>query len=152
MREVGADLFEYACDALVVPINWQTKRDGTAVMGAGVAKLAAGRWPWLPPSLGARIRQDHRRIGTTFFDIGDAFTVVCLPTKRDWRNPSDPNLIAVEVGRLAMYAELRQWQTVVLPRLGCGRGGLDWEQQVRPLLVSVLDDRFVVCHPADGAR
>ena len=35
------------------------------------------------------------------------------------------------------------FDTVVLPRPGCGNGGLRW-QDVRPLLGLSLDDRFIV--------
>jgi O-acetyl-ADP-ribose deacetylase (regulator of RNase III) len=146
LRECVGDLFTYPADAIVVPVNCDTKFNGHAVMGRGVAREAARRWPWLPASLGARIRRDRERATTMCFAIGDTFTIVCLPTKRDWRKPSDLDLIRVEAGRLAAYADLWRWQTIALPRLGCGErtGGLDWETQVRPILAEILDDRFVV--------
>jgi hypothetical protein len=37
----------------------------------------------------------------------------------------------------------RRWQRVVLPRAGCGNGGLNWEMAVRPVLADILDDRFI---------
>lgn len=153
MREAVGDLFEYPADAIVIPTNLTVKRDGSAVMGAGVALEAARRWLWLPLSLGARLQRDRQRACTTFFETGDSFAVICLPTKRDWRKPADLDLIRIEAGRLAMYADLTGWQTIALPRLGCGlkTGQLDWETQVRPLLSAILDSRFIVVHPSEGA-
>jgi hypothetical protein len=36
---------------------------------------------------------------------------------------------------------------VVMPRVGCGLGQLDWDNQVKPLLEMYLDDRFWVVSP-----
>lgn len=39
------------------------------------------------------------------------------------------------------------WGTVALPRIGCGLGGLSWQDCVQPMLAQHLDDRFVVLTP-----
>ena len=147
MREITGDLFDHPSDAIVIPVNWRTNRQGHAIMGAGVAKQAAKRWPWLPRSLGQFIDQTP-----------DAPRIICLqtamhgyllsfPTKRDWRDSSDVDLIGQGALTLVDAANSYGWQTITLPRLGCGLGGLSWEVQVRPLLAELLDDRFVVVHP-----
>lgn len=155
MREEAGDLFTYPADAIVIPTNTTVRRDGRAVMGAGVAKQAAERWPWLALSLGNRLRRDSpRRAAMTYFEVGETLSVVCLPTKRDWRDPADLDLIRIEAGRLVACADLCRWRTVALPRLGCGLGGLDWETDVRLILSPILDGRFVVLtpSPADQGR
>ena len=34
------------------------------------------------------------------------------------------------------------WSKVLIPRPGCGYGELNW-QDIKPLLESILDDRFI---------
>jgi hypothetical protein len=44
-------------------------------------------------------------------------------------------------------ADKFRWQHIVMPRPGCGNGGLDWAD-VEPVLSKLLDDRFtVITHP-----
>lgn len=152
MREVEGDVFAYPADAIVIPTNWTTKRNGNAVMGAGVAKEAARRWPHLPALLGYWIEKGA--IGPHVFcdrPSGEPY-IVCVPTKTHWRDPSDLNLIEAMARELVVRAnDGMDWRTVVLPRLGCGLGGLAWETQVRPLLATILDDRFVVLTPPPRA-
>lgn len=144
MREVVGDLFEYPADCVVIPINWRTNKQGHAIMGAGVAKQAAKRLPWLPASLGNLIRQMTDTPQVICLGTGTGAYLLNVPTKRDWRQPSDVDLIEQGAQRMVEFADRTGWQTVALPRLGCGLGGLSWEVQVRPLLADLLDDRFVV--------
>lgn len=150
MREEAGNLFAVKADAIVIATNWTTKQNGDAVMGAGVAKQAAQRWRWLPTFLGDVIR--HHQIAVHAIRSEDGPHIVALPTKRDWRNPSDLALIGTMVQQLVWFATEYGWQTVALPRLGCGHGGLDWAVQVRPLLAEILDDRFIVVHPVAGSQ
>jgi hypothetical protein len=53
-------------------------------------------------------------------------------------------LIAQSAEQLAEFATLRYPnERILLPRPGCGNGGLAWEQ-VRPVLIDVLPDNVVV--------
>jgi len=65
--------------------------------------------------------------------------ILCFPTKRDWRKPS--KLIYIDEGlrRLAHDYRIYGITSLAVPALGCGLGGLQWEE-VRPLLYSYLDD------------
>ena len=154
MREVIGDLFSYPADATVVPINWRTRKNGDAVMGAGVAKQAAERWPWLPASLGNLILRGSPSVVCLQATTTDGRLVYLLlvPTKHDWRAPSTVELVERGAKTMRDMADRHGWTTVALPRLGCGErtGQLSWPDQVRPLLAGILDDRFVVCSPELG--
>jgi len=52
-------------------------------------------------------------------------------------------LIRQSARQLVEMADKFGWGSVVLPRPGCGNGGLDWDD-VRPILEAILDDRFTV--------
>lgn len=145
MREAIGDLFRYPAQAIVIPTNGMLTSGGSAVMGAGVALAAAKRWYWLPAALGARIREHGLMV--EFFGIEPDQEVVAFPTKRDWRDPSDLGLIETSALELAITAAQFDWDSVVLPHVGCGLGGLDWETQVRPILARHLDDRFTAVAP-----
>lgn len=57
---------------------------------------------------------------------------------------ADPALIAQSCLELVALADAHGWRRVLLPRPGCGAGGLDWAHDVRPRLCDLLDDRFTV--------
>lgn len=158
MQEMIGDLFDPmgGGDVVVIPTNTQTKwtkRGEAAVMGAGLAKAAVERYPNLPLDLADLMRRtgpEHVYVFDGLFDIIDKQeyrTVVCLPTKRDWREKSDPALIGSMLDELVFITRAMGWQIVGLPRLGCGLGGLSWEQMKIPMGLK-LDDRFLVVNPS----
>ncbi len=59
--------------------------------------------------------------------------VINFPTKRHWKGKS--RIEDIESGLDALVEEIRQRkiQSIAIPPLGCGLGGLDWNQ-VRPLI------------------
>ena len=36
-------------------------------------------------------------------------------------------------------------KTIAWPKLGCTNGGLDWERQVKPLMIKYLDPLPITC-------
>lgn len=154
MREENGDLFEVYPDAFVIPTNTQTtpipiRRDiygCRAVMGAGLARQAAKKYEWLAAWLGERIVTTGGEHIYAIKTDDDMPYLICLPTKRHWKNPSDLYLIVDMVKELKDLTRMLGWSEVTLPRLGCGYGGLDWEREVKPILSGLLDNRFVVVH------
>jgi O-acetyl-ADP-ribose deacetylase (regulator of RNase III) len=65
--------------------------------------------------------------------------ILNFPTKKDWRHPS--KLEYVEAGLKDLVRVIRDLhiESLALPPLGCGHGGLDWAL-VRPLIVAAAED------------
>ncbi|KKN51576.1 hypothetical protein LCGC14_0621180 [marine sediment metagenome] len=163
MLEITGDLFSQECDAIVIPTNRIRRSNGEAVMGAGVAKEAAKRWPWLPAKYGKELERTEVAflygLGAVIgFGRDDGKYIITFVTKKHWNRPSDPELIRDGARQLADLANQLfpdrvfhlKWDPlprICLPRLGCGLGKLDWEQTVKPILKEYLNDDFVVVSP-----
>lgn len=144
MQYTTGNLWEVAATRgwVVVTTNTTLRRDGSAVMGAGLAKEAVERYPGIDVRLGKHINVFYDRL---YIEK----PVICLPTKRDWKRNSRMIWIEkgchelVDFGRI--LKDLGNTDPIYLPKLGCGLGGLNWEREVRPVMDAILeDDRFVL--------
>lgn len=139
MREVVGDMWqEHAAGAVVaITTNGLVTRSGVSLMPRGCARQAAIRYPELLRIHG-RLLLNH---GIHVYDLGRR--IVSFPVEADpYQNP-DLRLIEQSCRELVDLAEYKRWPKVVLPRPGCGGGGLCWPD-VRPVLQRYLDDRFHV--------
>ena len=139
MFETVGDLWEHAerCDVIVITTNGSLTRDGRAVIGRGVAKQAVLRYPGLAEKMG-RLLADG---GNHVFDLGCG--VVSFPVEETaWSQP-DLRIIARSAEELRRLADHSGWARIIVPRPGCGGGGLLWKD-VKPLLEPCFDHRFIV--------
>ena len=138
MLETAGDIWEYAATGvIVITTNGSLTRDGRAIFGRGVARQAALRHPGLAEKLGILLAAQ----GNHVFDLGDG--IVTFPVEETpWSLP-DLRIIARSAQELKTLADVSGWQQVVVPRPGCGGGGLAW-QEVCPFLTAWFDDRFIV--------
>lgn len=118
----SGDIFETACEALVIPTNC------VGVMGAGLAKQAALRYP----SVLQRYQHYHQRVGLSIdrllcYPVEDGRSLILLPTKQHWRDPSQLKWVDANLARLARGLERpsNQITSLALPLIGAGLGGLD---------------------------
>lgn len=128
------DIWTTDADAIVIPTN------RVGVMGAGLARQAATRYP----SLAAWYRNacaTASPCGTIHVYRQGERTLICLPTKDHWRESSDLDLMHDGLVALAAYTRsfrygrsLRKpFGALAVPMLGCGLGGLAWGA-VRPVI------------------
>lgn len=117
------NLFEDDAQALVNAVNC------VGVMGAGIAAEFKRRWPSYFKDYQQICEANGLRPGIVIFHaIPDrpGRYIVSLPTKDHWKHPS--NLVNVHRGLNTLIAMMRKHgvQSVAMPALGCGNGGLDW--------------------------
>lgn len=146
VNEIEDDIFAVGADAICCTTNMVVKTNGELVMGAGVAKAFARKYPDLPKIWGERTRQikKGKLRSNLILTLKDVW-LVSFPTKYDWRERSDLDLIKRSALQLYVVAEAMGWNRVILPRPGCANGGLDWEV-VKPVLQEILDERFwIIC-------
>jgi len=151
MKETRGNMFAYIGRSrfkLFITTNGFVKKDGTAVMGAGTAAQAV------------KIFQDENinlpdLLGKALMDKGNVITrlttqLYTFPVKEAWYEKASLRLIKKSVSRLNEIIEEDNDKTkiYVLPRPGCGNGGLKWER-VKPLLESLPDRVWVICSWGD---
>ncbi|UJJ59716.1 type II toxin-antitoxin system antitoxin DNA ADP-ribosyl glycohydrolase DarG [Rhodanobacter denitrificans] len=126
------DLFTSQARVLVNTVNC------VGVMGKGIAQEFRKRYPAMFKDYASRCKDGRVRIGEPYLyrDTAGAW-VLNFPTKRHWRSPS--RIAGIEAGLDYLAAHLDKWdiRSIALPPLGCGNGGLSWEE-VGPLIYRKL--------------
>lgn len=151
MKEVFGNLWTYPADVRVITTNGTVKKNGEAVMGRGCALEARRRFPGLAAQLGEALslHGNHVHVLRRRMNLDNqTVEIPCMtfPVKHNWNDKADPVLIQQSANELVAFIDKQEsWKpkTIVLPRPGCGNGGLKWED-VQPILASILDDRFHV--------
>lgn len=138
MHEITGDIWDYRDKAIIaITTNGQVTRRGGAVMGRGVAAQAARLFPRIPALLGALLAGK----GNHCHCLGG--NIVSFPVEHSPYEIPDLRLIEQSARELKEMADARGWSMVVVPRPGCGGGGLSW-MEVRPILERYFDGRFTV--------
>lgn len=119
----------------IVPTNCQINKAGEAIMGAGLAKQAAMRYPNLPKLLGINLKSFVLcRQSCHFFK---EYKIVAFPTKYNWKDDSDLDLIDDAACSLADFIKnfpsVHLNEQFYIPQVGTGLGRLKWED-VKPVL------------------
>lgn len=120
------NILESEADALVNTVNTQ------GVMGKGIALQFKNAFP-----SNYKLYQDICRNGS--FQIGDLLiveenglisgkkTIINFPTKTSWRKPSEYSYIEKGLEKLVQVIEDKKFNSIAIPPLGSGNGGLNWE-------------------------
>lgn len=136
-----SDIVLNQADAICIPTNGKTKKNGAAVMGAGLAKQARNKWPGIDIQLGHYL-ENLGNIVCGLLKDGECW-IVSFPTKNDWKDSASLELIEKSAVLLEDLANQFKWNTIFLPPVGCGLGGLSFDA-VKPVLEKHLDDRFYI--------
>ena len=138
MKEAIGNIWDHLGNAIIcITTNGHLTKNGEAVLGRGCAQQARKRFPDLPARLGALLSEGGNHVHI----LGDG--LVSFPVEESpWSIP-DLRLIRRSAEDLRALADREGWTRIIVPRPGCGGGGLAWPD-VRPLLADILDDRFTV--------
>jgi O-acetyl-ADP-ribose deacetylase (regulator of RNase III) len=136
-------------DALVNAVNT------VGVMGKGIALQFRHAYPANYATYRAACMAGEVKLGEMFvFDsgrLGPRHYVINFPTKAHWRDQSRLADVQAGLEDLVRVIQDREITSVAVPGLGCGNGGLDWDD-VRPAIeqafARVPDVRVLLFPPA----
>ncbi|WP_432822170.1 ADP-ribose-binding protein [Trichloromonas sp.] len=138
MKEVVGNLWDYLGRVPVcITTGGMVTPRGDCAMPRGCARQARDRFPELSGQLGRLIREK----GNHVHDLDNG--LVSFPVENSPFDVPGLGLIERSCAELLALVEERGWPQVLVPRPGCGGGGLQWHE-VRPILQKYFDDRFLV--------
>lgn len=109
------------------------------VMGKGLAQAFREKYPAMFHTYKQLCDNNQFSVGQLWLWRGANQWVLNFPTKKHWRNPSRLEYIESGLKKFVANYESRGIREISFPRLGCGNGGLNWED-VRPLMEKYLGD------------
>jgi O-acetyl-ADP-ribose deacetylase (regulator of RNase III) len=144
------NLLDAPAEAIVNTVNT------VGVMGKGIALMFKEAFPDNFERYDLACKQKRVQIGHMFATENLSFEgprwIINFPTKKHWRHPSKLEWIEQGLGDLKAFVQKHSIKSVALPPLGCGNGGLEW-QEVKPLIereLAGLDDvQIWVYEPTD---
>lgn len=149
--ESDGNLLTAEVDALVNTVNT------VGVMGKGIALQFKRAYPANYAFYRAACKAGDVRLGEMLlFDtgrLGPRRFVINFPTKGHWKARSRLDDIRSGLADLIRVIRAKKIDSVAIPALGCGNGGLDWGV-VRPMIVQAfaeLPEVRVLLYPPAGA-
>lgn len=161
MIEITGNIWDQKCDWICITTNGEVKSNGRAVMGRGIAKQAVERFKNIDLELAKKIEKygnTVQKLYPGYFTVVEPLNkelhlthirIVSFPTKHEWRDKADLELIKSSVEQLYFFwyenCQLSKKELkVCLPKPGCENGGLTWNE-VKPVIEPILkSDNFVI--------
>lgn len=140
MIQRAGDLFTSDAPAYGHGVNCQ------GVMGAGVAAIVRNRWPHVYDAYKARCEVQGLMPGEVqVVDVSlgaqPPLYIVNMATQNMPGPDATINNIDQAAHAAAVIAEAFDWDCIAIPRIGCGIGGLTWDE-VRPVLLDAEGNGF----------
>lgn len=137
MRFTQGNLLDARVDAVVNTVNT------VGVMGKGIALMFKERFPENFAAYEAACKAGEVQVGRMFVQAGAELDgprwIINFPTKKHWRQPAQIEWIESGLADLKRVIKSKGIRSIALPPLGCGNGGLDWNE-VRPRIAAALGD------------
>jgi O-acetyl-ADP-ribose deacetylase (regulator of RNase III) len=131
------DMFYYSVEALVNPVNCE------GVSGKGLAKEFKNKYPENQKHYEWECERGIMKmghLGITYMGWrGFPRRIVNFPTKHRWRDKSEIEFIGTGLVTLERMIHWFRIESIAIPALGCGLGGLKWDD-VKPLITKAAED------------
>lgn len=133
------DIFLSGAQVIVNPVNC------VGVMGKGLAKEFKTRYPAMFDRYKQECSLGVYKPGYCYLSHQpDNQWIANIPTKLHWKDPSKKEWVIqgiknllTDMAKSSGFYRKDSLQSVAIPRLGCGLGGLDWNE-MRPLIIQEL--------------
>jgi len=127
----SGNLLKADAEAIVNTVNC------VGIMGKGVALQFKQAYPENFVAYAKACKSGEVQLGKMFvFQTGSLFNpryIINFPTKNHWKEKSKLNDIKTGLKELVRIVRELDIQSIAVPPLGCGNGGLEWEE-VRPAI------------------
>ncbi|MGD9716339.1 MAG: macro domain-containing protein [Sulfuricurvum sp.] len=128
---VRTNIFESNAQVLVNTVNT------VGVMGKGLALKFKQLYPDMFASYQKYCENGLLSVGKLQLFKTSNKWILNFPTKKEWRKPSQLEYIEAGLQKFVDNYQRLGIRSISFPMLGCGNGGLDWEE-VRPLMEKYL--------------
>jgi O-acetyl-ADP-ribose deacetylase (regulator of RNase III) len=142
------DILRTDAEALVNTVNC------VGIMGRGIALQFKNVFPRNFKAYQAACRRGEVQPGRMFVyerhELGNPRYIINFPTKRHWRGKSRIEDIRSGLDALVQEIRARNIESIAIPPLGSGLGGLDWRvvrREIESRLGGLPDVRIVVFEP-----
>lgn len=148
IQYVQGNLLDSDVEALVNTVNT------VGVMGKGIALMFKEAFPENYKLYKEACKREVVQVGKMFVtenrDLFGPRWIINFPTKQHWRNPSKFAWIKAGLDDLKKVIYEKQINSIALPPLGCGNGGLQWsevKQLIESKLAQLPDIEIIVYEP-----
>ena len=145
----SGNILEEDVEALVNTVNC------VGIMGRGIALQFKKAFPENFKAYVEACRQNLVKPGKLFlYETGQSIQpryILNFPTKRHWRSGSRMEDIDAGLKDLAEIVRTRNIRSIALPPLGCGLGGLDWNEvgsRIEEVMEVLADVQTIVYEPS----
>lgn len=139
IQYISSSIFESRLQTLVNPVNT------VGVMGKGLAAEFKHRYPEMFKRYKEHCEAGALTIGKLHLYQARWRLILNFPTKKYWKDPSELEWIEIGLKKLAAIYEEKGIISLAMPQLGCGNGGLGWED-VQPLIERYMEPLPIPIH------
>lgn len=150
IRYKTGNLLDSPAQALVNTVN------ELGVMGKGIALQFKETFPASAADYEEAARAERVNVGRMLVTLSGSLQgprwIIHFPTKKHWRHPSRIEWIRAGLADLANVIQREGIESIALPPLGCGNGGLDWPRvraEIELALGGLPDVEVTVYEPTD---
>ena len=145
IKYTKGDIFESQCQAIINTVNCEGK------MGKGLAYQFKKKFPEMEQDYVKVCEHGELYPGKLHIYQENKFLIINFPTKKKWREKSKIEYIIIGLRKLKEEIIKRGINSVAIPPLGAGNGGLNWNEvktEINRELLDIEDVVFEVYEPS----